>query len=90
MPMSTVYNHHHALHHGKVEMFRGELVPCFEIPDRADFVLQELKRRQLGAVRAPDGLQQRRDHAGACPALCGLPHRRLGGVGGARSVERRA
>ena len=52
--MITIYNHHHALHHGKVEMFRGELVPCFEIPDRADFVLQELKRRQLGTVRAPD------------------------------------
>ena len=54
MPMITVYNHHHALHHGKVEMFRGELVPCFEIPARADYVLQELQRRQLGAVRAPD------------------------------------
>ena len=52
--MITIYNHQHALHHGKVEMFRGELVPCFEIPDRADFVLQELKRRQLGTVRAPD------------------------------------
>ncbi|MDB5849036.1 MAG: acetylpolyamine amidohydrolase [Rhodoferax sp.] len=52
--MITIYNHHHALHHGKVEMFRGELVPCFEIPARADFVLQELERRQLGTVRAPD------------------------------------
>ena len=52
--MITIYNHHHALHHGKVEMFRGELVPCFEIPARADFVLKELERRQLGAVRPPD------------------------------------
>jgi acetoin utilization deacetylase AcuC-like enzyme len=55
--MITIYNHHHALHHGKVEMFRGELVPCFEIPDRADFVLQELHRRQLGTVRAPDDFE---------------------------------
>ena len=51
--MITIYNHDHALHHGKVEMFRGELVPCFEIPARADYVLQELDRRQLGPVQAP-------------------------------------
>jgi acetoin utilization deacetylase AcuC-like enzyme len=49
----TFYNPHHALHHGKLEMFRGELVPCFEVPARADFVLHELQRRGLGAVRHP-------------------------------------
>ena len=52
--MLTIYNDRHALHHGKVEMFRGELVPCFEVPARADYVLQELKRRKLGAIEAPD------------------------------------
>ena len=31
-------------------MFRGELVPCLEVPARADFVLQELVRRGLGPV----------------------------------------
>ncbi len=41
--MLTIYNHRHALHHGKLEMFRGELVPCFEVPARADYVLQELR-----------------------------------------------
>lgn len=51
--MITIYNQHHALHHGKLEMFRGELVPCFEIPARADYVLQELERRSLGRVQAP-------------------------------------
>lgn len=51
--MITVYNHHHALHQGKLEMFRGQLVPCFEVPARADDVLQELQRRQLGEVLAP-------------------------------------
>lgn len=51
--MLTIYNNQHALHHGKVEMFRGELVPCFEVPARADYVLQELKRRGLGAIEAP-------------------------------------
>lgn len=52
--MLTIYNDRHALHHGKVEMFRGELVPCFEVPARADYVLDELKRRQFGRVEAPD------------------------------------
>ena len=51
--MITVYNQRHALHQGKVEMFRGQLVPCFEVPARADYVLQELQRRQLGEIRAP-------------------------------------
>ena len=51
--MITFYPPRHALHHGKFEMFRGELVPCFEIPARADFVL--LVHRQLGEVRHLQG-----------------------------------
>jgi acetoin utilization deacetylase AcuC-like enzyme len=51
--MKTFYNHHHAQHQGKVEMFRGALVPCFEVPARADHVLTELQRRPLGPVLAP-------------------------------------
>ena len=51
--MKTYYNHLHAQHQGKVEMFRGALVPCFEVPARADHVLAELQRRQLGEVLAP-------------------------------------
>lgn len=51
--MKTFYNHHHAQHQGKVEMFRGALVPCFEVPARADHVLAELQRRPLGPVLAP-------------------------------------
>jgi acetoin utilization deacetylase AcuC-like enzyme len=54
--MLTFYNDRHALHHGKVEMFRGELVPCFEIPARADYVLQELRARQLGAIEPPSAM----------------------------------
>ncbi len=34
-------------------MFRGALVPCFEVPARADYVLAELQHRQLGSVLAP-------------------------------------
>jgi acetoin utilization deacetylase AcuC-like enzyme len=51
--MITFYNHLHAQHQGKVEMFRGALVPCFEVPARADHVLAELQRRQLGSVQHP-------------------------------------
>ena len=48
--MITFYNPHHALHQGQFEMYRGALVPCHEVPARADHVLAELKRRQLGEV----------------------------------------
>jgi acetoin utilization deacetylase AcuC-like enzyme len=51
--MRSIYNDRHALHHGKVEMFRGELMPCFEIPARLDHVLRELKERGLGPIEAP-------------------------------------
>ena len=51
--MKTFYNHLHAQHQGKVEMFRGAMVPCFEVAARVDHVLAELNRRQLGAVQNP-------------------------------------
>lgn len=52
--MITYCNPVHATHAGELEMHRGELVPCFEVPSRAEIVLEELERRQLGAIqRAP-------------------------------------
>ena len=51
--MITFYNPHHGLHQGQFEMYRGALVPCHEVPARADHVLSELKRRRLGEVRDP-------------------------------------
>ncbi|MBO9516137.1 MAG: histone deacetylase family protein [Variovorax sp.] len=51
--MLTVFNHLHVVHHGKVEMFRGQLVPCFEVPARADYVLRELQERGLGPIESP-------------------------------------
>jgi acetoin utilization deacetylase AcuC-like enzyme len=53
--MKIFYNERHPLHHGRHEMFRGALVPCFEVPARADYVLQEAQARRLGSVvQAPD------------------------------------
>ena len=57
--MKTFYNHLHAQHQGKLEMFRGELVPCFEVPARVDHVLAELQRRPLGPVLQPHRFDDR-------------------------------
>lgn len=51
--MHTFHNPIHAQHAGQFEMFRGQLVPCHEVPSRVDFVLAELQRRALGPVTAP-------------------------------------
>jgi len=35
--MRVIYSDGHRLHAGEREMYRGQLVPCFEKPERADF-----------------------------------------------------
>jgi acetoin utilization deacetylase AcuC-like enzyme len=52
----TFYNEHHAQHRGRHEIFRGEMVPCFEKPERADMVVAELARRGLGRIVTPHGV----------------------------------
>lgn len=52
--MITYLNPVHAQHRGKLEMFRGQLVPCFEVPDRVDHVVKELQHRQIGPILAPE------------------------------------
>jgi acetoin utilization deacetylase AcuC-like enzyme len=52
----TFYNEQHAQHSGRFEIYRGEMLPCFEKPERADFVLAELQRRNLGKILAPQGV----------------------------------
>ncbi|MBB2487815.1 histone deacetylase family protein [Mitsuaria sp. WAJ17] len=46
--MKIVYNERHAEHAAKKEFFRGQLVDAFEIPARADYVLQALQASELG------------------------------------------
>jgi len=58
MAITTIFNADHALHQGKVEMFRGELVPCFEVPARVEHVLAEVVRRRLGEVQSPDAFDE--------------------------------
>jgi len=52
--MKTIYNAAHALHRAQHEFFRGEKVPAFEKPERADWVLTAVQAAGLGPVLAPD------------------------------------
>jgi len=51
--MLTVYSPRHALHQVKLELVFGEVVPCYEKPERADLVLQRVRIVGLGDVVAP-------------------------------------
>lgn len=51
--MLTIYSDDHHLHHGRCELIDGQLKPCFEMPSRADHVLQRVHKQNLGAVEAP-------------------------------------
>ncbi|MCV2423233.1 histone deacetylase family protein [Paucibacter sp. DJ2R-2] len=51
--MKTVYNARHAAHAATHEFFRGRLVPAFEVPARADYVLAAVQAAQLGALLEP-------------------------------------
>ena len=51
--MITYFSDRHVLHAPAFEFFRGERVPCFETPARADFVRSQLLARGH-ALRAPE------------------------------------
>ncbi len=51
--MKTFFSEKHALHHGNHELFSGELVPCYEMPRRAELVLARVQEMKLGEVIAP-------------------------------------
>ena len=42
--MKTIYNAVHSQHRAEHEFFRGEKVPAFEKPERADWVLAAVER----------------------------------------------
>ncbi|WP_366552904.1 histone deacetylase family protein [Aquibaculum sediminis] len=51
--MLTVYSDDHRLQDGKAELVDGKLQPCFEMPRRADMVLDRVKTVGLGEVVEP-------------------------------------
>ncbi len=61
--MHIFYNPDHAAHQGKLEMYRGRMVPCHEVPQRQDQVAAALQARALGPLQKPnhfdDALLQR-------------------------------
>jgi len=50
--MNTIHSPLHTLHDGGMELHRGELVPCFEMPARVDHILAAIARAGW-AVEAP-------------------------------------
>lgn len=51
--MQIVYSDRHRVHRGEHEFYRGELVPCFEKPERADYVLAAVREHAIGPVVEP-------------------------------------
>jgi len=51
--MKIIYSDRHRLHAGDKEMYRGQLVPCFEKPERAQFVYDAMKDGKLGPILEP-------------------------------------
>ncbi len=52
--MQIVYSDRHRAHEGRIEHFHGTKVPCFEKPERADFVLAALEAAGIGPVSEPE------------------------------------
>ncbi len=48
--MKTIFSEDHRLQDGKSELIDGKLVPCFEMPRRAEIVLARIKEQKLGAI----------------------------------------
>jgi acetoin utilization deacetylase AcuC-like enzyme len=51
----TIYSNRHHLHHGNAELIDGKLMPCFEMPRRAEMVLARVREVGLGEVIEPEG-----------------------------------
>ena len=52
--MKTVYSPRHHGHAGNTEIVAGAIVPAFEMPSRAEFILSRLNEEKLGPVLEPD------------------------------------
>ena len=51
--MITIFSEDHRLQDGKAELIDGKLVPCFEMPKRAEIVHARVKEVGLGPIEAP-------------------------------------
>lgn len=51
--MLIVYSESHRLQHGKAELSNGQLVPCYEKPERADIIREAVVAAGLGTLTEP-------------------------------------
>lgn len=51
--MKTIYSPRHLGHSGNLELVAGAIVPAFEMPSRAAFILERLQQVKLGPVIDP-------------------------------------
>ena len=77
--MLTIYSDDHRLHHGRCELIDGKLMPCFEMPSRADHVPEQVKKRNLGPVEGPRDFG-RAPCCGCMAPTTGLLRRGLGAL----------
>ena len=54
--MLTVYSELHKLQHGRNELMPGKLVPVFEMPKRAEIIINRVREVKLGDVIEPRDL----------------------------------
>ncbi len=52
--MKTIYTDDHRLQNGKAELIDGKLLPCFEMPRRAEIVIARVREVGLGEVLPPE------------------------------------
>ena len=52
--MKTAFSPRHVGHSGNVELAEGNIVPAFEKPSRAEYIVERIKEVKLGEIRAPE------------------------------------
>ena len=52
--MKTIFTEDHRLQDGKSELIDGKLMPCFEMPRRAEIVIARVRDQKLGEILAPE------------------------------------
>ena len=87
--MLTFYSDDHHLHHGSCELIDGQLMPCFEKPQRADHILARVQHRQLGEVMvvAVKGEHVTRLQACCCACIVRLLARMENAGNGQKGIE---
>ena len=52
--MKTIYTNEHRHQDGKLELIDGKFMPAFEMPRRAQIVIDRVKAEKLGPIQPPE------------------------------------